>query len=78
MENGKIIYSEKNFSISSESYTEFMSWKEAIKKVFGKEGEYDFTFHTETDQWGFAGVTSVKVFSRLANTELILSIPLTL
>lgn len=56
-----------NFEIDESQVVKLNAWKEAIKIVYGKYGEYVFTFSD-------SGIgQTVKVYSELAKTTLDLT-----
>ncbi len=52
-----------NFEISQKQATEIQEWMDAIKKVFGEYGSYDYTFSPNGIGVG------IRVYSHVAKVE---------
>lgn len=55
------------FTLTETQEAKLLEWREAIKKVFGKYGDYDFIFNP-----GSIG-TVVKVYSHISKTTIDLT-----
>jgi hypothetical protein len=56
-----------NFELNEKQIQELKEWKEAIKKVFGEYGEYEYIFSPNGIGCG------VEVYSHLSKTSLDLT-----